>query len=87
LIKLKLGIVFGFLIFGAFALSGSGYFAASAKEDILSEIAGYKTWKRIDKEPIKVASGFQVDGQSGDENTFVIDGEEITNFRTGALSG
>jgi Ca-activated chloride channel family protein len=30
--------------------------------------------------------GFQIDGASGSENTFVIDGQEVTNFRTGALN-
>lgn len=30
--------------------------------------------------------GFQVDGSSGSENTFVIDGQEVTNARTGTLN-
>jgi hypothetical protein len=30
--------------------------------------------------------GFQIDGASGSENTFVIDGQEVTNFRTGTLN-
>jgi hypothetical protein len=29
---------------------------------------------------------FQVDGASGSENTFVIDGQEVSNFRTGVLN-
>ncbi len=34
------------------------------------------------------ASGqFQIDGASGAENTFIIDGQEVSNFRTGALNG
>ena len=33
-----------------------------------------------------IAGGFQVDGASGSENTFVVDGQEVTNFRTGALN-
>ena len=32
------------------------------------------------------AGGFQIDGASGAENTFIIDGQEVTNFRTGALN-
>ncbi|HKR60076.1 MAG TPA: TonB-dependent receptor, partial [Pyrinomonadaceae bacterium] len=32
-----------------------------------------------------LSRGFQVDGSSGAENTFVIDGSEVTNFRTGQL--
>lgn len=30
--------------------------------------------------------GFQIDGASGSENVFVIDGQEVTNFRTGQLN-
>jgi outer membrane receptor protein involved in Fe transport len=33
------------------------------------------------------SGGFQVDGASGSENSFVIDGQEVNNFRTGALRG
>lgn len=29
--------------------------------------------------------GFQIDGASGSENVFIIDGQEVTNFRTGVL--
>lgn len=32
------------------------------------------------------AGGFQIDGASGAENTFVIDGQEVTNVRTGTLN-
>lgn len=33
------------------------------------------------------ASGqFQIDGASGSENTFIIDGQEVSNFRTGSLN-
>jgi hypothetical protein len=35
------------------------------------------------KEPL--SRGFQIDGSSGAENTFIIDGSEVTNFRTGQL--
>jgi len=31
--------------------------------------------------------GFQIDGASSAENVFVIDGQEVTNFRTGQLTG
>jgi hypothetical protein len=37
----------------------------------------------VRQEPL--AAGFQVDGSSGAENTFIIDGQEVTNFRTGQL--
>lgn len=32
------------------------------------------------------AGGFQIDGASGAENVYVIDGQEVTNFRTGTLN-
>lgn len=32
------------------------------------------------------SGGFQVDGASGSENAFIIDGQEVTNFRTGVLN-
>jgi hypothetical protein len=34
-----------------------------------------------------MSGGFSVDGSSGSENVFVIDGQEVTNFRTGTLNG
>jgi len=33
------------------------------------------------------SGGFSVDGASGAENTFIIDGQEVTNYRTGQLNG
>ena len=36
--------------------------------------------------PEPLAAGFQVDGASGAENVFNIDGQEVTNFRTGQLN-
>lgn len=33
-----------------------------------------------------LSGGFQIDGASGSENTFIIDGQEVTNFRTGTLN-
>jgi hypothetical protein len=38
----------------------------------------------VRNEPL--SGGFQVDGASGSENTFVVDGQEVTNFRTGTLN-
>ncbi len=37
--------------------------------------------------PEPLGGGFQIDGASGAENVFVIDGQEVTNFRTGQLNG
>ena len=36
--------------------------------------------------PEPLSGGFQVDGASGSENTFLVDGQEVTNFRTGTLN-
>jgi Carboxypeptidase regulatory-like domain/TonB-dependent Receptor Plug Domain len=36
--------------------------------------------------PEPLSGGFQVDGASGSENTFIIDGQEVTNSRTGVLN-
>ncbi|HEX8734593.1 MAG TPA: TonB-dependent receptor [Pyrinomonadaceae bacterium] len=36
--------------------------------------------------PESRTGGFSVDGASGSENVFVIDGQEVTNFRTGTLN-
>ena len=36
--------------------------------------------------PEALSGGFQVDGAAGSENVFVIDGTEVTNFRTGAVN-
>jgi hypothetical protein len=33
-----------------------------------------------------LSGGFQIDGASGSENSFIIDGQEVTNFRTGVLN-
>ena len=35
--------------------------------------------------PEPLSGGFQIDGASGSENTFIIDGQEVTNIRTGTL--
>ncbi|HEV2800744.1 MAG TPA: carboxypeptidase regulatory-like domain-containing protein [Pyrinomonadaceae bacterium] len=43
-----------------------------------------QTAPAVRNEPL--AGGFQVDGASGSENTFIIDGQEVTNFRTGTLN-
>ena len=36
--------------------------------------------------PESRAGGFSIDGASGGENVFVIDGQEVTNYRTGTLN-
>ncbi len=37
--------------------------------------------------PEPLSGGFQVDGASGSENTFLLDGQPLENFRTGVLNG
>jgi Carboxypeptidase regulatory-like domain/TonB-dependent Receptor Plug Domain len=37
--------------------------------------------------PEPLSGGFQVDGASGSENSFVLDGVSVENFRTGTLNG
>ena len=37
--------------------------------------------------PEPLSGGFQVDGASGSENSFIIDGLPVENFRTGTLNG
>ena len=36
--------------------------------------------------PEALSGGFQIDGASGSENSFIIDGQEVSNFRTGTLN-
>ena len=36
--------------------------------------------------PEPLSGQFQINGGSGSENTFIIDGQEVTNFRTGVLN-
>jgi hypothetical protein len=43
-----------------------------------------QTAPAVRAEPL--SGGFQIDGASGSENTFIIDGQEVTNFRTGVLN-
>lgn len=43
-----------------------------------------QTAPAVRNEPL--SGGFQVDGASGSENTFIIDGQEVSNFRTGVLN-
>lgn len=86
MIKIKLFAALSLLSFAAIIFSVSPVFVSKAENDsILQEIAQYKNWQRISKEPIK--SVFQIDGNSGDENIFIVDGQEVTNFRTGTLNG
>ena len=50
-------------------------------ENVSSVLASAPSVQREPK-----GAGFQIDGSSGAENTFIIDGQEVTNFRTGQLN-
>lgn len=81
MLKIKLFTVAVVLSLAAIVLNYSPVSVSKAESDsILQQIAGYKTWQRINKEPIKV--GFQIDLASGSEQIFMIDGQKVTNFRT-----
>jgi len=43
-----------------------------------------QTASGVQREP--KGAGYQIDGSSGAENTFIIDGQEVTNFNTGQLN-
>lgn len=43
-----------------------------------------QTTPSVRNEPL--SGGFQIDGASASENTFIIDGQEVNNFRTGVLN-
>lgn len=43
-----------------------------------------QTASGVQKEP--KGGGYQIDGSSGAENTFIIDGQEVTNFNSGQLN-
>lgn len=64
---MKLIAILGILSVVAFVFHNSHSFSSSAKSDVFEEIAKYKTWTRINKEPVKVFSGFTIDGASGSE--------------------
>ena len=87
MLKIKLAAVVAFLLLTAAILGGSRQFAVVAGGDVLEEIAAYKTWRRVNQEAIKVPKGFQIDGVAGQENVFIVNGQEVTNLRGGALDG
>lgn len=86
MLKVKLIAVLSVFAIVAIVLSSSSSFSTSAENDnAVQEIAGYKTWTKITKEPIKVEFLNKV--KAGDKNTFIVDGQEVTNFRVGELGG
>lgn len=74
MLKLKLTAISGILFLIGIVLSNSSSASTSAKIDnAIQEIANYKTWTKITKEPIKVS--------------FIADGQEVINFPPGAIGG
>jgi hypothetical protein len=55
--------------------------------ELLPKGTGFSSLLKIapSTRPEALNGGFQVDGASGSENTFIIDGQEVTHFRTGVL--
>lgn len=71
--KIKIFAVAGILSLVAIVLANSPVIVSKAEGDeILREIAAYKTWTKITKEPLSFRIGvlpgqFQIDGASGSE--------------------
>ncbi|MBK7933564.1 MAG: hypothetical protein IPK01_08705 [Acidobacteria bacterium] len=61
--------------------SGSG---ETTVETSSSQVTSTVASKQVKSLPGRTG-GFQIDGASGSENVYVIDGQEVTNFRTGSL--
>ena len=54
MLKLKLMVIVGVLSFVGIVFLNSNSFTSSAKGDAIEEIAKYKTWTKVSKEPIIV---------------------------------
>lgn len=65
MLKIKISAIAAVFLLAGIVLSGSRQFSTSAEGDVFEEIAGYKTWSKVNKEPIKVNGGFQIDGLAG----------------------
>ncbi|MBK7704190.1 MAG: TonB-dependent receptor [Acidobacteria bacterium] len=64
--------------------------ATSISKQLIEDLPSGTTFSSLLKiapnvRPEAQTQGFQIDGASGAENVFVIDGQEVTNFRTGNL--
>lgn len=83
MVKIKIGAMIFLLGLVGIVLNGSHHFSSHAETDAADEIAKYKNWSKITKKPIKVESEIEL----GDGKKFVVDGQEVTNFRTGDSGG
>ena len=65
--RIKLITIFSMLILVGIIANNSRQFSSAAKDDeTLSEIAKYKTWTKVSKDPIKVESdALTISGLSG----------------------
>lgn len=61
---------------------------SSQKFELIPKSAGFTGLLKTipGTRPESRSGGFSVDGASGGENVFVIDGQEVTNYRTGTLN-
>jgi hypothetical protein len=61
---------------------------SAQKIELLPKSTGFTSLLRTvpGTRPESRTGGFSVDGASGGENVFVIDGQEVTNYRTGTLN-
>lgn len=61
---------------------------SAQKIELLPKSTGFASLLRTvpGTRPESRTGGFSVDGASGGENVFVIDGQEVTNYRTGTLN-
>jgi hypothetical protein len=74
MLKIKVFSIAGVLGLAIFVLNMSPVFVSNAESDvILNEIAGYKNWRRINKEPIKIPLA----DKHADGNFFIVDGKEV----------
>jgi hypothetical protein len=87
-IKIKIFAIVVILCFIALVTSNSHTFVSKAQNDpIIEEIAVYKTWTRINKNPITVKVLLADQNETEDKNVFIVDSQEVTNFRAGDLGG
>jgi hypothetical protein len=86
-IQIKITAIVVILCFVAFVLSTSPSLVSKAENDpIIDELTHYKTWTRINRTAITVKAPLADQTQS-DKTIFIVDGQEVTNFRSGDLGG
>ncbi len=71
--------------------SGNGQIDPNITSQVIQELPKGTNFNSLLKtapnvKPEALSGGFQVDGASGSENNFTVDGQELSNFRTGTLN-